>query len=330
MMDTKLLEVEDLIKVYPISRGGMFSKRKALVRAVDGVNFSISRGETLGLVGESGCGKTTLSRCLIRLVEPTSGRIRFDGVDVLGLNWGALRRLRARLQIIYQDPYSSLDPRKRILDIVGEPLIVHRVGSKDQIRSRVVELLEEVGLGAQHLDLFPHELSGGQRQRINIARALALRPRFIIADEPVSALDVSIQAQVLNLILGLQKKYDLTYLFISHDLRVVEHMSDRIAVMYLGRIVETGKRDEIFLSACHPYTQILIQSMPSITAKKRRSKVVSGEIPSPVNPPSGCYFHPRCSQKEEICTHQFPESKEVAPGHWVACHRDSDRRIGNN
>ncbi|MGQ9647412.1 MAG: ABC transporter ATP-binding protein [Thermodesulfobacteriota bacterium] len=326
-MDTKLLEVEDLTKVYHVSRGGMFSKKMAVVRAVDGVNFSVSRGETLGLVGESGCGKTTLSRCLIRLVEPTSGKIRFDGVDVLGLNWGALRKLRAKLQIIYQDPYSSLDPRKCIMDIVGEPLIVHRVGSKDWIKSRVVELLEEVGLGVQHLDLFPHELSGGQRQRVNIARALALRPQFIIADEPVSALDVSIQAQVLNLILGLQKKFDLTYLFISHDLRVVEHMSDRIAVMYLGRIVEMGKTDEIFLNACHPYTQILIQSMPSITAKERRSKVISGEIPSPVNPPSGCYFHPRCSQKQEICAHQFPESIEVGPGHWVACHQSLMGRI---
>jgi oligopeptide/dipeptide ABC transporter ATP-binding protein len=321
MVNQNLIEVKDLTKAYIVSQGNMFSGRKAVIRAVDGVSLFLSRGETLGLVGESGCGKTTLSRCLIRLIEPTSGRIIFEGIDVLGLNWSELRKLRAKLQIIYQDPYSSLDPRKRILDIVAEPMIVHRLGSKREIKNRVVELLEEVGLGSQHLNLFPHELSGGQRQRINIARALALHPRFIIADEPVSALDVSIQAQVLNLILRLQKKFDLTYLFISHDLRVVEHMSDRIAVMYLGRFVETGKTDEVFEKSFHPYTQALIQSMPSITRTKKRTKILSGEIPSPVNPPSGCYFHPRCARKEEVCTLQFPESKEVAPGHWVACHR---------
>ena len=320
MMNGKLIKVEDLIKVYTISQRGVFSKKKAMVKAVDGVNFFIDRGETLGLVGESGCGKTTLSRCLIRLIEPTSGRIQFEGVDVLSLNWKQLQRLRTKMQIIYQDPYSSLNSRKRIVDIVAEPMIVHRFGSVKQIRSRVAELLDEVGMSDRFLNLFPHELSGGERQRINIARGLALNPRFIIADEPVSALDVSIQAQVLNLILGLQRKFELTYLFISHDLRIVEHMSDRIAIMYLGRIVEMGDTDEIFRNACHPYTQALIKSMPSIAAKEKRSKVLSGEIPSPINPPEGCYFHPRCIKKEETCAHQFPELREVNPGHWVACH----------
>ncbi len=319
-MDEKILEVEDLIKVYPVSQGGMFYRKKAMVRAVDGVSFFIQKGETVGLVGESGCGKTTLSRCLIRLIEPNSGRIMFVNTDVISLNWKQLRRLRAQMQIIYQDPYSSLNPRKRILDIVAEPMLVHRVGSKEQIRDRVVELLEGVDLGHRHLNLFPHELSGGERQRINIARALALHPRFIIADEPVSALDVSVQAQVLNLILRLQKRFELTYLFISHDLRVVEHMSDRIAVMYLGSFVEMGNTDEIFKHACHPYTQTLIQSMPSVKAGKRRNKIPLGEIPSPINPPTGCHFHPRCIEKKEICHHESPQTKEIAPGHFVACH----------
>jgi oligopeptide/dipeptide ABC transporter ATP-binding protein len=318
-MDDSLLDVKNLVKEYRVSLGGFVHRRRAKIRAVDDVSFSVRKGETLALIGESGCGKTTLSRCLTRLVEPTSGFIRFKDKNVRELNWSELRKLRAQMQIIYQDPFSSLNPRKKIMDIVAEPLIVHRVGTRNQVRPTVMGLLEDVGLGRAFLNAYPQELSGGERQRVNIARALAISPEFVIADEPVSALDVSIQAQVLNVILELQVKYGLTYLFISHDLRIVEHIADRIAVMYLGRIMELGEAERIFENASHPYTKALIRSIPPASAGKRRKPVLSGEIPSALNPPGGCAFHPRCNEKNESCHLQIPEFREVEPGHLVAC-----------
>jgi len=317
-----LLVVEDLRKHYPV-HGGVFGGRIGDVRAVDGVSFSIEAGQTLGLVGESGCGKSTLGRTLIRLEEPTSGRVRFDGQDIAHASRQELFRLRRDVQIIFQDPYSSLNPRMTVGEIVREPLVVHRVGTKASQIDRVRSLLETVGLSAEVVDRYPHEFSGGQRQRIGIARALALEPRLIIADEPVSALDVSVQSQVLNLMVGLQQKMGLTYLFISHDLSVVEHVSDAIAVMYLGRIVELGRVDEIFEKPAHPYTRALLAAVPVPDPQRRQAAPpVQGEAPSPMAPPAGCAFHPRCPFAVDACRAEVPALQPVSgTGHTAACIR---------
>lgn len=308
-----LLEVRDLRKHYPV-RGGVFGGKIGAVRAVDGVSFTLREGETLGLVGESGCGKSTLGRAIVRLEEPTSGRIDFEGTDLAGLTGEALFRLRRELQVIFQDPYSSLNPRMTVGEIVREPLLVHRIGSKEEQRARVRELFETVGLRPDMLDRYPHEFSGGQRQRIGIARALALGPRLVVADEPVSALDVSVQSQVLNLMVRLQEEQGIAYLFISHDLSVVRHVSDRIAIMYLGRIVEIGDAETIFSRPAHPYTRALIEAIPvPDPTAKRREVVVKGEAPSPIAPPSGCPFHPRCPFAVDACRTTVPQL-EAAPG----------------
>jgi peptide/nickel transport system ATP-binding protein/oligopeptide transport system ATP-binding protein len=294
---------------------------RAWVQAVDDVSFTIRRGETLGLVGESGCGKTTLGRAILRLVEPTRGAIKFDGVDLMSLNGRALRAMRRNAQIIFQDPYSSLDPRKPIADSIAEGLNIHGIGSPKKRFQTVLDLLRKVGLEEYHARRHPHEFSGGQRQRIGIARALAVGPKFIVADEPVSALDVSIQAQVLNLLKDLQKDFDLTYLFIAHNMGVVEHVSDRVAVMYLGKIVEIAPSRELFANPLHPYTQALMSAIPVAHPRLRRPRVVlSGDVPSPLNPPSGCRFHPRCPKfMEQICPMHEPTLIEIATDHWVSC-----------
>lgn len=315
-----LLRADSVHKVFPVALRGRLFKKKVGVKAVNQVSFSIYRGETLGLIGESGCGKTTLARCLMRLIDVTSGRIVFEGRDIVAVGRRKLRALRKKMQTIYQDPFSSLNTRKRIFQIVAEPLIVHGIKDREEIEERVGTALDEVGLGRKYLDRYPHELSGGERQRVNIARALALNPSFVIADEPVSALDVSVQAQVLNLILNLQSRLGLTYLFISHDLRVVGHMSDRIAVMYMGRIMELGPASEILLRSVHPYTTGLLKSMATTTYGRAREPVLSGEIPSLVHPPPGCSFHPRCDRKQGRCTRESPQLREVGRGHSVACH----------
>jgi oligopeptide/dipeptide ABC transporter ATP-binding protein len=304
--DAPLLQVSDLRKHYPV-RGGIFGGKIGAVRAVDGVNFSLRMGETLGLVGESGCGKSTLGRAIVRLEEPTEGRIDFEGVDLASLSGDALFRLRRDLQVIFQDPYSSLNPRMTVGEIVREPLVVHRIGSREQQMERVRGLFETVGLRGEMMDRYPHEFSGGQRQRIGIARALALEPRLIVADEPVSSLDVSVQSQVLNLMVRLQREQGLAYLFISHDLSVVRHVSDRIAIMYLGKIVEIGEADEIFERPAHPYTRALIAAIPVPDPEaKRRTVPVRGEAPSPISPPSGCAFHPRCPFAIDECRSVIP------------------------
>ena len=313
MVNPALVEISDLIKYFPASG-------KQMVRAVDGVSFTINRGETLGLVGESGCGKTTIGRTILRLIEPTGGRICFDGRNLLELNRTEMRELRRRMQIIFQDPYSSLNPRMRIGDIIGEPLAIHKTGDRRERRDRVAELLTVVGLDPDYAGRYPHEFSGGQRQRIGIARALALNPDFIVADEPVSALDVSVQAQVVNLLQDLQEKLGLTYLFISHGLAVVEHISDRVAVMYLGKMVELAGREDLYKEPLHPYTKALMTAIPIPDPKlKRKREVLKGDVPSPLNPPKGCRFHPRCPIAEKICSEQEPEFREAAPMHWVAC-----------
>ncbi len=310
---TELVAVEDLAKHF--SAGG------GLVRAVDGVDFSIRRGETLGLVGESGCGKSTVGRLIARLVEPTRGRVRFEGEDLTALSGEALRRRRADFQMVFQDPFGSLNPRRRVLDAVREPLDIHGRGSRAERRDRALDLLEKVGLGAHHADRYPHEFSGGQRQRIGIARALALAPKLLICDEAVSALDVSIQAQIVNLLRRLQQELGLTYLFIAHDLSVVRHVSDRIVVMYLGRIVETADRVALFANPRHPYTQALLSAIPQPKPERRRSRVVlQGDIPSPLDPPAGCRFHTRCPLAFERCRREEPTLAPAAPGHLAACH----------
>jgi oligopeptide transport system ATP-binding protein len=315
-----LLEVRNLRKYYPVTKGFIFQRQVGAVKAVDDLSFFIRKGETLGLVGESGCGKTTTGRVILRLQEPTQGEALFEGRDIFKLHKEELRRLRRDMQIIFQDPYSSLNPRMTVGDIIGEPLEIHNLArGKEKVR-RVQELLEVVGLSPYHANRYPHEFSGGQRQRIGIARALAVNPKLIIADEPVSALDVSIQAQVLNLLEELQKEFGLTYLFIAHDLSVVKHISDRIAVMYLGKIVELADTEELFSNPQHPYTEALLSAVPIPNPEMRRERIIlPGDVPSPVNPPAGCRFHTRCLYAQASCKVDEPPFADIGGGHFLAC-----------
>jgi oligopeptide transport system ATP-binding protein len=315
-----LLEIRNLKKYFPVGEG-LFSRGKGMLKAVDDVTLAVHEGETLGLVGESGCGKSTLGRTILRLIEPTGGEVIFQGKNLLTLSQRELRDMRRQMQIIFQDPYASLNPRMRVGDIVGEGLEIHKLAKGKAKRERVVELLHQVGLREDHYDRYPHEFSGGQRQRIGIARALAVSPKFIVCDEPVSSLDVSIQAQIINLLQELQEKMHLTYLFISHDLRVVEHISHRVAIMYLGKVVELANSETIYRDAKHPYTRALLSAVPlPDTGKKKERVVLQGDVPSPVNPPSGCTFHPRCSYREAICDQTEPPLDFDAEGHGVSCH----------
>jgi oligopeptide/dipeptide ABC transporter ATP-binding protein len=315
-----LLEVQNLKKHFPIKKG-ILSRTIGNVLAVDGVSFTLKRGETLGLVGESGCGKTTVGRSILRLTEPTSGQVTFNGQDLLGLDREGLRRVRASLQIIFQDPFSSLNPRMNVGQIIAEPIKNHLKESRPDIRNRVAYLMEKVGLHPEQMNRYPHEFSGGQRQRIGIARALALNPLAIVCDEPVSALDVSIQAQVINLLAQLQEQMNLSYLFISHDLSVVEHISNRIAVMYLGRFVELASDKELYENPLHPYSQALLSAIPVPDPEVRKKGIIlEGDVPSPLKPPSGCAFHTRCPECKEVCTHEEPIFRGLGGGHWIACH----------
>jgi peptide/nickel transport system ATP-binding protein/oligopeptide transport system ATP-binding protein len=316
-----LLEIKELVKYFPV-RGGLLQKVVAWVQAVDNVSFSIRRGETLGLVGESGCGKTTVGRTILRLIEPTSGSIEIDGVDILQLKGKDLKTTRRNMQIIFQDPYASLDPRMPVGESIIEGLKIHNIGTPRERFETSIEMLRKVGMEDYHARRYPHEFSGGQRQRIGIARALALRPKFIVADEPVSALDVSIQSQVLNILKDLQREFGLTYLFIAHNLSVVEHISDRVAVMYLGKMVELAARDELFRNPLHPYTQALMSAIPIPDPTLKRERIIlEGDVPSPLNPPGGCRFHPRCPVAMEVCGQEEPPFREVSADHWVACWR---------
>ena len=316
-----LLEVQGLKKHFPIHKG-VFSRVSGQVYAVDGVSFHINRGETLGLVGESGCGKSTVGRTLLKLLEPTAGNITLEGEDITGLNAMQMLPYRRRMQMIYQDPYASLNPRMPAGDIVGEPLIIHGIGAPEERRERVAHLFDRVGLRPELTRAYPHEFSGGQRQRIGIARALALSPELIVGDEPVSALDVSIQAQILNLLMDLQDEYELSYLFVAHDLAVVEHISDRVAVMYLGRIVEMTDKTSLFETPLHPYTEALLSAVPipKYGARARQRVILKGDVPSPINPPPGCHFHTRCPYVTARCRYEAPALREVTPGHWASCH----------
>ena len=316
-----LLEVQNLKVFFPVKHG-LFSRVRAHVKAVDDVSFTVEPGETLGLVGESGCGKTTLGRAIIRLIDPTAGRVIFEGEDITKLSGANLRSRRRRFQMIFQDPYGSLNPRMTVGQIIGEAIDIHRLAAHAPAREkRVADLLGVVGLDPSHEQRYPHEFSGGQRQRIGIARALAVEPRLIVCDEPVSALDVSVQAQIINLLQDLQKEHGLAYLFIAHDLAVVEHISRRVVVMYLGKIVELAEAKSVVRSPKHPYTQALISAVPVIDPKSKRQRIVlPGDVPSPIHPPSGCPFHPRCPMAEARCATEAPALREVTPGHWASCH----------
>jgi peptide/nickel transport system ATP-binding protein/oligopeptide transport system ATP-binding protein len=318
-----MIKVENLVKYFPV-RGGLLQRIVAQVKAVENVSFTVKEGETLGLVGESGCGKTTVGRTMLRLTEPTAGRVEYEGVDVLKLRGRDMKAMRRNMQIIFQDPYASLDPRMPIGESVMEGLRIHGIGSPRERFDVAIATLRKVGLEDYHSRRYPHEFSGGQRQRIGIARALALRPKFIVCDEPVSALDVSIQSQVLNILKDLQGEFGLTYLFIAHNLSVVEHISNRVAVMYLGKMVELAARDELFRNPLHPYTQALMSAIPIPDPKVRRERIIlKGDVPSPLNPPSGCRFHPRCPVAFDHCKVEEPPFKEASPGHWAACWRVS-------
>ena len=318
-----LLDVRGLQMHFPVSKGVIFQSRVGEIKAVDGVSFQIMRGETLGLVGESGCGKTTIGRCILQLLRPTGGEVRYRGEDLTQLSGKEMRPLRKELQVIFQDPYGSLNPRMTVGSIVEEPLIIHKIGDRNERKNRVQELFEVVGLNPNMMDRYPYEFSGGQRQRIGIARALAVNPTFIVCDEPVSALDVSIQAQVINLLRSLQERFDLTYLFIAHDLSVVRHISDRVAVMYLGKIVEITGRDELYRDPKHPYTRALLSAVPipdPVVEASRERIILTGDVPSPIDPPKGCSFHPRCPFAMDVCREITPVLKQTTQGHSVACH----------
>jgi len=326
-----LVEVKDLKMHFPIQKG-FFKRVVGHCRAVDGISFSIREGETLGLVGESGCGKTTAARCILRAYEPTAGEVWFrqNGglANILKLSRREMAPVRRQMQIIFQDPYSSLNPRMTIMDIIAEPLTINGMGKGADLKAQVRQLLEAVGLRAQHMNRYPYAFSGGQRQRIGIARALALRPKLVICDEPVSALDVSIQAQTLNLLEDLQKEFGLTYLFVAHDLSVVEHISDRVAVMYLGHLVELAKADELYCNPVHPYTEALLSAVPRTDPDAiKQCIVLQGDVPSPANPPPGCKFHPRCQYAQEICKQEIPAWRELTDDHWVACHRTDELEL---
>ena len=316
----ELLQVRELKKYFPV-KGGVFRRTVGNVKAVDGVSFSIRKGETLGLVGESGCGKSTTGRVILRLLEATEGDVLFEGRNIFDLNREEMRSLRREMQIIFQDPYASLNPRMTVGNIIGEALEIHKLAKGKKKEARVKELLETVGLSSAHIRRYPHEFSGGQRQRLGVARARAVDPKIIICDEPVSALDVSIQAQVINLMEDLQDEFDLTYLFIAHDLSIVKHISDRVAVMYLGKIVELTDKDELYENPVHPYTRALLSAIPIADPEIKRERILlEGDVPSPMNPPSGCRFHPRCSERMDICAEEEPQFTDRGGGHYAACH----------
>ncbi len=320
MEQTQLLRIEKIKKYFPV-RTGIFSKTRSYIKAVDSVDLTIKKGETIGLVGESGCGKTTLGKAIIKLIEPTGGKINYNGEDITTYSSSQMRRLRRDLQIIFQDPYGSLNPRMKVESIIGEGIFIHKLNLKGSIREDIVSLIDKVGLSEDILSRYPHEFSGGQRQRIAIARVLAVKPKFIVCDEPVSALDVSVQAQIINLLLSLQLDLNLTYLFISHDLRVIKHISDRVAVMYLGKIVEFADNEILYNNPLHPYTKVLLSSVPvPDPVSKRRRIILSGDVPNPIDPPSGCSFHPRCPIAIERCRIEEPQLRDLGNGHSVACH----------